>query len=109
MILGGLVGALSPITKPGFTWLDGKNFAFLGEIFLNALKMLVVPLIMFSMTAGIARLGDVRKLGRLGGSTLALYLLTMGLAVITGLILVNLIQPGHGVAMSGAAEAQQRL
>ena len=67
-----------------------------GEIFLRLLTMMVVPLVMASVMSGIIRLGDVRKLGRPGALTVAYYLTTTILAVIVGLIMVNLIQPGVG-------------
>ena len=58
----------------------------LGEIFVNILKMIAVPLVLFSIVGGVASLGDLRKLGRLGGKTLALYLVTTVGAVGTGLL-----------------------
>ncbi len=67
-----------------------------GQIFLRLLTMMVVPLVMASVMSGIIRLGDVRKLGRPGALTVAYYLSTTVLAVIVGLIMVNLIQPGVG-------------
>jgi Na+/H+-dicarboxylate symporter len=67
-----------------------------GEIFLRLLKMIVVPLVMASVMSGIIGLGDVRRLGRPGGYTILYYVSTTVLAVITGLIVVNTIQPGIG-------------
>jgi len=69
-----------------------------GELFLRLLKMLVVPLVMSSVMAGIIGLGDVRKLGRPGGAAVGYYLATTLLAVIVGIVLVNLIEPGAGAA-----------
>lgn len=74
---------------------------WVGEFFLRALKMIIVPLVMLSMITGIAGLGDVRKLGRLGGSTVAYYALTTLTAVVLGTVLVNLIGPGHGIDGTG--------
>jgi Na+/H+-dicarboxylate symporter len=88
MILGGLVGV---ILGP-----NAAKFGFLGDLFLNALKMIIVPLIIFSMISGVTALGNVRKLGRLGAATVVYYLVTTGLAVILGIIIVNIIQPGTG-------------
>ena len=73
------------------------NIGFLGDIFLNALFMLVVPLVVVSMVTGITRLGHIRQLGSLGGRTLVYYLTTTAISVIIGIILVNIIQPGRGV------------
>jgi proton glutamate symport protein len=69
-------------------------FDFLGTLFLRALKMVIVPLIMGSIISGVAGVGASRGLGRLFGRTFAWYISTSLLAIITGLILVNIIQPG---------------
>ena len=69
----------------------------LGELFLRALKMIVVPLVMTSMIVGITGLGDIRKLGSIGWRTMVFYMATTGMAVLVGLILVNIIRPGDGV------------
>jgi len=67
-----------------------------GKLFLRLLKMLVVPLVMSSVMAGIIGLGDIRKLGRPGGLAVGYYLVTTLLAVIVGIILVNWFEPGAG-------------
>jgi Na+/H+-dicarboxylate symporter len=67
-----------------------------GEIFLRVLQMIVVPLVMASVMSGIIGLGDVRKLGRPGAYTILYYLVTTVLAVMTGLVVVNVIEPGVG-------------
>ena len=76
-----------------------------GEIFLRLLTMMVVPLVMASVMSGIIGLGDIRKLGRPGGFTVAYYLTTTVLAVVVGLIMVNLIQPGVGAIDQETLEA----
>ena len=68
-----------------------------GDLFIRLLKMIIVPLIFASITAGIISLGDTKKLGRIGLKTFLYYLATTALAVVLGLILVNLIHPGKGV------------
>lgn len=73
----------------------------LGLIFLKVLKMLVVPLIFISIVDGINQAGTMEKLSRLGGRTLLYYMATTALAVAVSLVLVNLIQPGAGVAIFG--------
>jgi Na+/H+-dicarboxylate symporter len=65
-----------------------------GDIFINLLKLIAVPLVLFSIISGVASLGDMRKLGRMGIKTLALYLTTTMFAVIVGLTLVNIFKPG---------------
>ena len=67
-----------------------------GEIFLNLLKMIVVPLVMTSVLSGILGMGDVRKLGWPGLAAVGYYVTTTILAVIVGIAVVNLIQPGVG-------------
>jgi Na+/H+-dicarboxylate symporter len=69
-------------------------YTFLGTLFLNALKMLIVPLILSSIITGVAGIGDSGSMGRLGGKTLLYYLTTSLFAILVGLLLVNLISPG---------------
>lgn len=71
---------------------------WMGEIFLNALKMVIVPLVMFSMISGVASIGNINKLGRFGGTTILYYLATTSVAVAIGLFAVNLIEPGEGIS-----------
>jgi Na+/H+-dicarboxylate symporter len=90
MVAGGVVG----------TWMgeDAVHFGFLGSLFLNALKMMIVPLIIFSMISGVTALGNVKRLGKLGARTVLYYLATTGTAVAIGIIMVNILQPGKGFA-----------
>ena len=83
----GTTARLGPVTAV-------ELFGFVGELFLNALKMLVVPLVVSSVVTGIAGVGSVQGFGRLGLKTLAYYFMTTLLAVVLGLCLVNLIRPG---------------
>lgn len=69
-------------------------YEFLGTLFINALKMIIVPLILSSIIVGIAGIGRGRDLGRLGGKTVGFYLATGLLAVLIGLLFVNLASPG---------------
>lgn len=87
---GALVGRLPEASQA--PWL--KGFDFLGTLFLNALKMLVVPLIASAIITGVAGLGPSRALGRLGFKTLLYYTLTTLVSVLVGLLLVTWIQPG---------------
>ena len=88
-----VVAILLAVFAPGFA----MQFELGGKIFLNLLTMMVVPLVMASVMSGIIGLGDIRKLGRPGGLAVTYYLMTTVLAVIVGLLMVNLIQPGVGV------------
>lgn len=65
-----------------------------GDIFIRALKLIAIPLIIFSLIDGVSNLSDVSRLSRIGGKTIALYLSTTVIAVSLGLLSVNLIQPG---------------
>ncbi|MGJ8592894.1 MAG: dicarboxylate/amino acid:cation symporter [Aquaticitalea sp.] len=65
-----------------------------GTIFINLLKLIAVPLVLFSIISGVANIGDPKSLGRMGGKTLLIYLVTTIFAISLGLILVNTIKPG---------------
>lgn len=69
-------------------------YSFIGSLFLNALKMLIVPLIMSSIIIGIAGISHHDGIGRLGGKTILYYMATSLVAILIGLILVNMISPG---------------
>ncbi|MCR4292744.1 MAG: dicarboxylate/amino acid:cation symporter, partial [Candidatus Kuenenia sp.] len=73
------------------------KFSLLGEIFINALMMLVIPIVILSLIVGITNLGDLRSLGTLGWRTIVYYLTTTCIAVLIGIALVNIIQPGKGL------------
>ena len=68
-----------------------------GTIFITLLKLIAVPLVITSLVSGVASLSDVRKLSRMGGKTIALYLGTTALAVTLGLLWVNAVQPGKSL------------
>jgi len=75
-------------------------FSWMGEVFLRLLKMIVIPLILSSIISGIANIGSDGNFGRLGLKTLAYYLSTTVIAIVIGLLLVNLIKPGVGMDLS---------
>lgn len=76
-----------------------KNWIYpIGKIFVNLLKLIAVPLIIASLTKGIADLQDISKLSQIGGRTIGIYLLTTVLAVTLGLVVVNVLQPGVGLS-----------
>ncbi|MEP0827407.1 MAG: dicarboxylate/amino acid:cation symporter [bacterium] len=99
MLAGVVLGALGGY----FLGEQMLQIKFLGVIFLNALKLIVVPLIILSMIVGVTSLGDIRKLGRTAGKTLLYFLGTTTIAVLLGLLLVNIIRPGVGAPMLGSA------
>jgi Na+/H+-dicarboxylate symporter len=73
----------------------------IGLIFIKLLKMLIIPLILASMVVGVARVGDIRKLGGLGGRTFIFYVATTFASVIVGLIAVNIVKPGGSKPLAG--------
>jgi proton glutamate symport protein len=91
MVLGLLSGAL----LPAFT----LDIGFLGDIFLKLLKFVIIPLITFSLASGVASIGNLRGVGRIGAKTFLYYGLTTACAIVIGLVLVNVIHPGRGVAL----------
>ncbi len=68
-----------------------------GTIFINGLKMIAVPLVLASLIVGVSNLGDISKLSRIGGKTIGIYIATTLIAVSTGLILVNVFEPGNSL------------
>lgn len=85
----------STAEKPDWFIFLLESSRFLGTLFLNGLKMVVIPLIMTSIISGVAKIGGERDFGRLGLKTMLFYGLTGMLAVCTGLVCVNLIEPGQ--------------
>lgn len=96
-----VVGALFAGIALGLLWgPDAESIKWIGDLFVKAIKMLVVPLIFFSLVSGVAALGDVRKLGRVGGRAMLLFVITAQVAVWLGMGLGALFQPGSGIDIS---------
>lgn len=94
IFFGGLAGWLTGDTG-GLAGITAYSvYEFVGTLFLNALKMLIVPLIASSIIVGVAGIGSSTNLGRLGGKTLGFYLLTTMAAILVGLVLLNVFKPG---------------
>ncbi len=105
ILLGLIVGTVLHLYFPGvFDVLNGYIFDPIAELFIKAIKMIVVPLVFFSIAAGAAGIADPRKLGRIGVKTIGLYMLTTAVAITIGLLLANIIAPGEGVTIGEAAE-----
>ena len=77
----------------------------LGTIFMNMIKMIIVPLVFSSLVVGVAGLGDIKKIGRVGVKTLVYYLATTAVAIVIGLILGSLVVPGAGLTVPGNVKA----
>jgi len=91
LLAGGLFGYFFPGAASYTNWI--------GEIFLRALNMIIVPLIFCSITTGVASVGSSGNLGRLGLKTMGYYVLSTLIAIITGFILVSTIKPGVGAEL----------
>ncbi len=88
LILSVLIGAFMPHSVKYISWM--------GEVFLRALKMIVVPLVLTSLISGVTNIGSGGNLGRLSLKTITYYMTTSLIAIITGLFLVNILKPGLG-------------
>ncbi|RMF17813.1 MAG: dicarboxylate/amino acid:cation symporter [Candidatus Dadabacteria bacterium] len=91
ILIGVLVGAVAGDLP---TVIDAAGF--IGDLFLKLLRMVVVPLVLTSIVSGIARLGAGQDAGRLFGATILVYIGTSFAAIVTGLVVVNIVQPGSG-------------
>ena len=93
-MLAGVVGGATAGTIIGQPMV---GIEWIGTLFLNALKMTIIPLVIAAVITGVASLGDVRKLGKIGGYTLGYYASTTAVAVLIGLAVVNIVEPGAGI------------
>ena len=84
------------------------HLQFLGDLFLKGLKMIIVPLIASSIICGMAGIGASGAMGRIGAKTFGYYLCTSLFAIVTGLLLANIVRPGEGVAL-GLQERPEKL
>src|SRR5690554_4753498 len=101
ILIGMAVGVIFALILSNFSWGPGfiadwiKPF---GNIFINALKLIAVPLILASLIKGISDLKNISKLSKMGARTISMYVATTVLAVSIGLILVNVIKPGNVIS-----------
>jgi Na+/H+-dicarboxylate symporter len=95
LALGLLLGVFWPAAAP---WVQ-----FLGDLFVRAIRMLVVPIVLVTIAAGIATLGDPKRIGGIGGRTIALFAFTTAMAVSVGMAVASLIRPGEGAPLGTAA------
>jgi Na+/H+-dicarboxylate symporter len=108
MILGLIVGLLLNfyVTDPFIKDIVLMNNVFYlgGSLFIKLMKMLVVPLVFFSIVVGVASISDIRTIGSIGGTTILIYLITTAIAVTIALMIGIAIQPGAGLHMTGLAD-----
>jgi Na+/H+-dicarboxylate symporter len=98
LVLGVIVGV---IWGPG-----SENIAWVGELFIRLIRMVVVPLVFVTLVSGVVAMGDPSKLGSLGVKTLAIYMFTTLAAISIGLFLAAILQPGVGVDLSLAVPGE---
>ena len=101
LLLGAVCGVAANAVAPDARWVRwiGDNVAQpVGQVFLRMLLMTVIPLVFTSITLGVAGIGDIRKVGRVGVRTLVYFLLSTALSAAIGLVLVNAFRPGEGLA-----------
>ncbi|WP_157471201.1 dicarboxylate/amino acid:cation symporter [Halodesulfovibrio spirochaetisodalis] len=96
MVVGVVLGAFAPAFVP--------YVAPVGTLFINAIKMLIVPLVFASLVTGMTSMDDVKKLGRISAKTIGIYLTTTLIAISIGLIVGELLQPGAGMNLVAAGE-----
>jgi dicarboxylate/amino acid:cation (Na+ or H+) symporter, DAACS family len=107
LVLGAALGIAANALWSGaetLEWIVTNVAEPIGQVFLRMLFMIVVPLVFTSLALGVAQLGDLSRVGRVGGKTIAFFLVTTAFAVLIGLTLVNLVRPGD--ALDPAIQAQ---
>lgn len=104
LIIGIIFGLIANLTFPQDINTNLSKFVLepVGNVFLRGIKMLVVPLVLFSLICGAASVGDVKKLGRVGGKIFSYYMFTTAFAVTIALFFANLFKPGLGVQLPAA-------
>jgi DAACS family dicarboxylate/amino acid:cation (Na+ or H+) symporter len=103
LILGAACGVLAKayMDEEVLAWLNVNVMKPVGDVFLNMLLMTVVPLVFASLSSGVAQLGDLGKLGRIGAKVIGYFVLSMSIATVIGLVLVNSLRPGDYVSPKG--------
>lgn len=77
---------------------------FVGDLFMRGLRFIAVPIVLFSLIVGVSSLNDTSKLGRIGGKTIGIYLVTTAVAITVGLVLANIVGPGRGFSEETGAQ-----
>lgn len=103
LVLGSLINAFMAETAWVQDYMVNGLFHVMGAIFISTLKMLVVPLVTFSLICGVCGLGDINKLGRVGLKSFLLFLLTTALAITLAMAVASLVGPGKGFELAADA------
>jgi proton glutamate symport protein len=106
VVIGLVLGLAAHGQEPTPGWV--APLALFGDLFIKCLKLLILPVIATSLVVGVTSIGDLSRLGRLGGRTLIFYTGTTLTAAILGLLLVNVIQPGAGLSGAEATEIPEK-
>src|SRR3954469_16460970 len=93
VIIGILAGVLVGWLVPGFA----TTAKLISDMFINMIRMVIAPVIFFTIVLGIAGAGDLKKVGRVGGKGLIYFELVTTVAIIIGVVVANLIKPGFGI------------
>src|SRR5512141_2772670 len=108
VLAGGLANAGGGENAPWLKWLVDQFTEPVGQLFLRLLLLLVVPLVFSSLTLGVAGIGDIRKIGRVGVKSLAYTLVFSAISVVIGLVLANTIEPGKRLDPAVSQRLQER-
>ncbi len=116
ILIGLLVGVLGGLainwtlggTHPNVVWIVSNITQPVGTVFLNLLLMIVVPLVFASLVVGVAGIGDIRKLGRIGLKSFAYCLIISAISVVIGLVLANTIRPGERINPETATQLKEK-
>ncbi|NYS30260.1 MULTISPECIES: glutamate/aspartate:proton symporter GltP [unclassified Pantoea] len=103
LVLGIVVGAVLHNQPDNREWLVTNVLSPAGDIFIHLIKMIVVPIVISSLIVGIAGVGDAKKLGRIGVKTILYFEVITTIAIVVGITLANVFQPGTGIDMSTLA------
>ncbi|KQN57809.1 glutamate/aspartate:proton symporter GltP [Erwinia sp. Leaf53] len=103
LVLGIAVGAVLHNQQESREWLVTNVLSPAGDIFIHLIKMIVVPIVISTLIVGIAGVGDAKKLGRIGVKTIIYFEVITTIAIVTGITLANVFQPGSGIDMSTLA------
>jgi len=109
IIIGMILGVLFGVTAASQGWSGWTKdwVSPFGALFIKMLKLIAVPLVLTSLVTGVASLSDVKKLSRMGGKTIGLYIGTTAVAVLIGLLLVNALKPGKNLPEDTRTQLQQ--
>ncbi|MBO9631835.1 MAG: C4-dicarboxylate transporter DctA [Chitinophagaceae bacterium] len=104
VIIGIILGIIAGWQFPGFN----ETAKLISETFINMIKMVIAPVIFFTIVAGIAGAGDMKKVGRVGLKALIYFEIVTTLALIIGLVVANVAKPGVGVVVNNASDASKQ-